>query len=368
MKKIIFIAILLGFTSLSANAQTRSLRTEKDGFQWYKFFSSDWKYEGAESVDGKTLIPLSRQYTFICYHSKSGHKGYFNVKKGDKEGACDIYGREIIAPQYKKLFYLSEGFCWEDSEGNDHYLGITLDANGRASSYGHTGSTSSYASTSSRSSSSYSSSSSSSSGVLFQGTYYSDGNGSDFFGNYYSGPVGTYNIVVYKDHIVVNGRYCENAGSKEWEKKTGRAMAFGYSWNHTTNSYGYPHDEFIQVDEKTQEITLFCRDMHPSGFPITGHIKLKQGSYNGSSNQYQPSYQQPQYQNPYQQQEQQQTPAYQKPAQSKDCTICHGSGKCNTCNGKGYYTNLGIGSGTHPCPNCPNHSGRCQWCNGTGKQ
>lgn len=143
MKKIFFIAILLGLSSLSANAQTRSLRTEEDGFQWYDIFSSDMKYEGAESVDGKTLIPLSRQYTFICYHSKSGHKGYFTVKKGDKKGACDIYGREIIAPQYRKLYYLSKGFSWEDSEGNDHYLGITLDANGRASSYGHTGSTSS---------------------------------------------------------------------------------------------------------------------------------------------------------------------------------------------------------------------------------
>lgn len=143
MKKIIFIAILLGLTALSANAQTRSLRTEKDGFQWYNTYSSDMKYEGAESVDGKTLIPLSRQYTFICYHSKSGHKGYFKVNKGDKYGACDIYGREIIAPQYRKLYYLSKGFSWEDSEGNDHYLGITLDANGRASSYGHTGSTSS---------------------------------------------------------------------------------------------------------------------------------------------------------------------------------------------------------------------------------
>lgn len=144
MKKIIFIAILLGLTSLSANAQTRSLRTEKDGFQWYNIFSSDGKYEGAESVDGKTLIPLSRQYTFICYQSESGHKGYFRVEKGDKQGACDIYGREIIAPKYKFVFYYSgKGFQYEDAQGNYIPLGITLDANGRASSYGHTGSTSS---------------------------------------------------------------------------------------------------------------------------------------------------------------------------------------------------------------------------------
>lgn len=143
MKKIIFIAILLGLTSLSANAQTRSLRTEKDGFQWYDIFSSDRTYQGAESVDGKTLIPLSRQYTFICYISESGHKGYFNVKKEDKGGACDIYGREIIAPKYKFVFYTYDGFNYEDAQGNYIPFGITLDANGRASSYGHTGSTSS---------------------------------------------------------------------------------------------------------------------------------------------------------------------------------------------------------------------------------
>lgn len=366
MKKIILFAILIGIAATNVNAQRRSLKTEDDGFQYYKTMQGS--YEGAESVDGKTLIPLSRQYTLLFYLSKPGHKGYFKVKKGDKYGACDIYGREIIAPQYEKLYYLSDGFSWEDSEGKDHYLGITLDANGRASSYGHTGRTSSYASTSSRSSSSYSSSSSSSSGVLFQGTYYSDGNGTDFLGNYYRGPVGTYNIVVYKDHIVVNGQYCEYAGSKEWERKTGRAMAFGYSWNHTTNSYGYPHDEFIQVDEKTQEITLFCRDMHPSGIPTTCHIKMKQGSYNGSPNQYQPSYQQPQYQNPYQQQEQNQSSPQPTPTpQRTQCGCCGGTGRvekddaislgfqkkycnecrrevfashyhapCNCCNGRGY--------------------------------
>lgn len=141
MKKIIFIAILIGIAATNVNAQRRSLKTEDDGFQYYKTMQGS--YEGAESVDGKTLIPLSRQYTLLFYLSKPGHKGYFKVKKGDKYGACDIYGREIIAPQYEKLYYLSDGFSWEDSEGNDHYLGITLDANGRASSYGHTGSTSS---------------------------------------------------------------------------------------------------------------------------------------------------------------------------------------------------------------------------------
>lgn len=52
----------------------------------------------------------------------------------------------------------------------------------------------------------------------------------------------------------------------------------------------------------------------------------------------------------------------------RDCRLCLGTGKCNTCNGKGWYTAIGIGSGTHACPNCAsNHNGKCSSCRGTGK-
>lgn len=83
-----------------------------------------------------------------------------------------------------------------------------------------------------------------------------------------------------------------------------------------------------------------------------------------------PVQQYPQQQYPQQQQpsQQQSNPGYTpRPAEPKDCGVCYGTGKCRTCGGRGTVTNLGIGSGTHPCPNCPNHSGRCQWCNGSGK-
>lgn len=52
---------------------------------------------------------------------------------------------------------------------------------------------------------------------------------------------------------------------------------------------------------------------------------------------------------------------------SRACGVCAGSGKCNTCNGKGYYTAIGIGSGKHSCPNC-GQTGRCRSCNGTGRR
>lgn len=50
---------------------------------------------------------------------------------------------------------------------------------------------------------------------------------------------------------------------------------------------------------------------------------------------------------------------------TKDCNLCHGSGKCNTCNGKHWY--YGIGGTKITCPNCtPN--GACSSCGGSGKK
>lgn len=50
---------------------------------------------------------------------------------------------------------------------------------------------------------------------------------------------------------------------------------------------------------------------------------------------------------------------------TKDCNLCHGSGKCPTCNGKHWY--YGIGGSVVTCPNCtPN--GACSSCGGSGKK
>lgn len=48
----------------------------------------------------------------------------------------------------------------------------------------------------------------------------------------------------------------------------------------------------------------------------------------------------------------------------KTCHICHGSGVCSTCNGKGWYNNP-YGTGTVTCTLC--NKGKCRNCNGTGK-
>lgn len=46
------------------------------------------------------------------------------------------------------------------------------------------------------------------------------------------------------------------------------------------------------------------------------------------------------------------------------CHLCHGDGKCSTCNGKHWY--YGIGGSKITCPNCK-PDGRCWKCKGTGK-
>ena len=137
MRKLFFIVILLGLATLGANAQKKSLKTETDGFQWYRVYSSDYKYTGAESANGEPLIPLSREFNMIAYQPSSERPAYFSVRKGAREGgkkgAYDIYGVEIVAPQYDKLHYdKSAGFYWIDSLNGRHFLGIMLGTDGRA--------------------------------------------------------------------------------------------------------------------------------------------------------------------------------------------------------------------------------------------
>lgn len=338
---------------------------EEDGLKyWLCYTEVDYKKVKEVIYDMSFKKVFPDNYKDISYHEDYG-VWWCKSKYGDEEYT---YSKDLryYAPGYYDKYDMDK--FNSSKKTNPYYDGPYSFS--RVSTPSPSATYTSSNTSSSSSSSSSPSSSTNNSDILFQGTYYTDGNGVDFLGNYYRGPAGTYNIVVYKDHIVVNGRYCEDAYSDAWARKTGRYKADGYSWNHTTNSHGLHHDEFFQVDEKTKTITLFCRDMHPSGIPVTCHLKLTQGTYGGSNNQYQSTYQQPQYQNQYQQQNiyQQPTPTPQpQHRQQKDCSTCNGTGNCRTCNGKGWYTEMGIGGGNHDCPNC-NRTGKCRWCNGTGKQ
>lgn len=106
----------------------KNMKTEKDGFKWYEVHQG--KVYGAEDYLHNTLIPLSRQYTTVYYLPEEGHKGYFNVKKDGKEGACDLTGKEIASPIYESLIY-SGGFKHRNSAGEWIALGWMLDNEGK---------------------------------------------------------------------------------------------------------------------------------------------------------------------------------------------------------------------------------------------
>ena len=98
-------ALLLLCGSL-AFGQERTKKKESDRFKWYELKQDG--YCGAQSIDGTTLIPLSRKYTYISYWTLGG--GYFSFHKNNSytyQGCCDKNGREIIAPErgYTLVYY-----------------------------------------------------------------------------------------------------------------------------------------------------------------------------------------------------------------------------------------------------------------------
>lgn len=97
MKQIFLLLLLsLGMLSINVSAQKRFLKTGENGFQWYELYKDG--ISGAEGMDGRTLIPLSRGYNTIMYEAFKNGKGHFLVIRDKKYGVCDITGWEIIAP------------------------------------------------------------------------------------------------------------------------------------------------------------------------------------------------------------------------------------------------------------------------------
>lgn len=230
----LFLTALLLLCGSLAFGQERTLKTESDGFRWYKLEQDG--YYGAQSINGTTLIPLSRKYTFICYqtigggwfgfeknHSdtyegccdKNGREvigverrynkvlylkddGYIAVKKNGLEGACDLNGREIVAPKYESLILssISGEFEYKNSQGDWVSTGVKYD-----------GKTVTYASSSSSSSSNNSSSSSNSasgntkSGLLYEGDYTESNWVNQYNGLVMSSSCPNQHFIIYEDYL-----------------------------------------------------------------------------------------------------------------------------------------------------------------------
>ena len=102
----------------------------KYGFIYYSVLNKHFrvesdggKYVGALSKGGKWIIPLSRKYEHITMLDE-----YFSVKRNGYEGACNLNGVEIIAPEYSNVVYSSGEFHYQDINGD--WIGLNIDING----------------------------------------------------------------------------------------------------------------------------------------------------------------------------------------------------------------------------------------------
>ena len=56
----------------------------------------------------RTKEILENKYPYVCYHSGDG--GWFTVKLNDKEGACDLTGKEIIPCKYNDVVFYGDSY------------------------------------------------------------------------------------------------------------------------------------------------------------------------------------------------------------------------------------------------------------------
>lgn len=255
--------------------------------------------------------------------------------------------------KYMDALYKRTGKIHETSVIDLRKLGVYYDPVSKSSSSVAAVSRSS-SSSSPSSGSSYSSSSSSSAEeeLLYEGTYTQSSQG-------YCPQTGTYtdaigpgfqnHVKIYDSYITVNGqeyKYVRTSGTWKIYK---------------SDLYGLT--QYYKVNPNNFEMSYYTSGYSPLGGELTTVYEVKKGEAIFNIHQNNPAA----YGGGYStgggtgSSSKTTTKTYQK-----TCRLCHGSGKCNTCNGKHRYLNP-LTNKYVTCPNCRT-DGRCSACGGTGKR
>lgn len=395
--------------------------------KYFEIRQKGGKGKGVYNLRGKCIIPLSRNYTSVF--GTSNYRGsYYEFSKEDGRGVCDINGKEVcfikdieyldLEYQKGKLFYtfkkngkwgVMDGnkkvLCpakWQDMHVQGNYIqgqgnsgkwiniialsSITTRKNplmveedlsvnhndsyassNNSSSSGSSSSSSSLAS--SRGSSTSSSSTSSGNTWKHRGWYLESTDGIDIYtGRRMSengAPSGIIKMqfTVYDDHIEVatetdvkNGNalkisysgmengwrvYRSVSGSGSWRMNQRYYVSSNYDIKYIMNDIEFPIVKEGENIFSYRKISSGQNGGYSSGYnggSYGGSTGGSSGSSSGNSS---------------------------KPQYTKTCRVCHGSGTCNNCGGRGWVSRIGMGK-DGPCPVCPNHNGRCSSCGGRG--
>lgn len=204
-----------------------------------------------------------------------------------------------------------------------------------------------------------SSSSGSSSGdkLLYQGSYTQSSQGySPETGQYTDaiGPGFVLSVKIYDSYIVVDGSKCEYVNtSGGWKVYKGNNM-FGTTQYYKVNPANFEMSSYTYgVNPYTGQGSTLVYQMKKgeASFDIRqNNANTYSGGYSGGGTGTDSG------------------SGSERPRQTyqKSCHLCHGSGKCNTCNGTHRYLNP-LTNKYVTCPNC-RPDGRCTACNGTGKE
>lgn len=358
---------------------------------------------GAFSLDGKELIPIKMGYENI-YHgkydrnlyrvTKSGMWGvydvglkreiivpqyseiyifeedgqhYIKIYKDKLAGICLANGKEIIPPKYKSAIYTSGQFCYEDADNKFHYTGLDINGNMISSKDNVSSSTTNNVSSSSTSSSSFLATSIISDSpygkLLFNGIFTATGKG--IAGNQITATCEPFltSFRIYEKKI-----FCHNDDSSM--DYYGEETLFNIRWRKYYNGGNiayYVSPDGTVLHALTLTFDTLMGKMSSTTYTIYeyGDTRHLHSGNTSAGNGYTP------------QNSNSGTPTPN--IISRDCSYCHGSGRCPNCNGTGWVTNPFAFEHTttsYPCVNCnkngdkvnnPN-KGKCSLCNGTGKR
>lgn len=353
-------------------------------YSWFKVKNGN--YVGAwDEVSKRELISPDKHYTYINLEEENGIK-FFCVWKDDKMGICTWNGKEIVAPRYKSMGLTKGGtFYYEGSNGNYYDLHIRPD-----------GSRDNYVAQNSSSQSSPSAST--------QVTRSGRNNLLRALGlglltavsnmNTNTGYSGGYSVPQRTPMPTYNGN--GSAYVAQIQARTNQQMANlnnqvqQMTQNATAQVQNYNNRSLNAFTELGNWCTLFTRQYgrepyesekdqwmqqhYPDVYPY-----YIQGKYGGQNNNVSGNSESAAKENNSSSQgesiREKNKQYWEDRKIPKDCDRCRGTGICQTCNGNGYYTKIGIGSGTYPCPNCASHpythskngDGKCAKCRGNGK-
>lgn len=327
---------LTGKELISPDRGYTTISKQKDGYYVNKGLN-----EGFCDLSGREIISPDRGYETVFVK-----KDYFMIKKNGMWGACDLTGKEVVHPQYSNgVFYDSGKFYTMDSNNNSVDIPINSSGSSSVSVSSSISSTTSYTGSRGNTSAPQSNTSQSSGyGTLLKGGTFTNTGIINVMGNYASsGPYLT-KFQIYTNYLVDEfGKAYPFNGMEKVDGVNGRAYKSSnnlyYVWGDDQTLRKLEFETILGITT----LTIYyikpgdVRAAYSSNYstPSTGGSS----SYGGSNRQSQQS-----------------------------CKTCHGTGLCQSCNGREMVINHYTGNyGT--CTYCNNpYKGKCSVCKGSGKR